>query len=196
MRDSALAAFVPFLLACGEGIADWFYLDQHTPNPIVTTAVGCALFTIDAALALDCIHQDGSPASDDDVRRAWIAVNARPDLAPKGGNAFRELTTVRLTKASVDGLVSQKIAQFEAQLRPHFPGYDDAPDKAQEGLLRLAWATGAAAFVEMWPRFTAAFNAQQWAVCAKECAITSIEKAEPRANDLEAALFQSLADAA
>lgn len=201
MRPTALAAFVPFLLACGEGMKDFLYGDQHkapdgSPAPIVTTAIGCALFTIDAALALDWTLQSGTPASDDDVRHDWIAVGSHPDLAVHGGNAYRPLMRCRLTKASIDALVSQKIAQFETQLRPFFPGYDDAPDRAQEGLLRLAWATGAARFVQEWPHFTAAFNAQQWAVCAHEDVIPKLDATEPNANALESALFQSLADAA
>lgn len=200
MKPCALINFTPFLLACGEGSKDYLYGDQHkdahgNPAPVVTAAIGCALFTIDAALALDWTLVDGSPCTDDDVRADWIAVGAHPQLAVHGGSAYRPLMRCRLTKASIDNLVAQRIAAFEVQLRPQFPGYDVAPDKAQEGVMRLAWATGAARFKDpdRWPKFAAAFNVQRWDVCADECAIPGLV-GEPTANDLEAALFTACAN--
>ena len=193
MRPSALAQLGPFLVACGEGRMGWLYLDQSEPTPIVTTAIGCALFTLADCLRLDWRNADDSQASDSAIQAAWLRVRSHPELAPHGGGAFETLTSVRLPEAAIDALVAQRAAELEHDGTPSLPGYADAPDAAQVGAMRLWWATGAHGFAARWPRFCAAFNAARWSECADEDVIPALAKTEPGANELLSALFRSLA---
>jgi hypothetical protein len=192
VTPEALGRFVRFLLDCGEGDADYLYLDRHSP-PVVTTGVGCALFTLAAACALPWRNADGSPASQAAIQAAWTRVRSHPEMAAGGGAAYAALTSIRLPPAAVLQLAAARVAAFEAQLLPAFPGYAAAPEEAQEGLCRLAWATGAAGFASRWPRFAAAWNAGRWAECAREDVIPALDSGEPRANGLESGLFLGLA---
>jgi hypothetical protein len=192
MRDSALAQMAPFLIACGEGRVPWLYLDQSKPAPIVTTAIGCALFTLEACLALDWRDSQGMPALSNAVQAAWLRVRSHPELAPRGGGAFEGLTSIRLTDAAITALVAQRAGELERVGTVSLPSYADAPDAAQVGAMRLWWATGANGFASRWPKFCAAFNAGDWSACAEEDTIPSIEKQEPGANELLSALFRSL----
>lgn len=185
MNPAARAAFVPFLLSAGEGDVDWLYMDARG---VVTTGIGNALFSVEEAASLQWTG---------DVHAAWATVTSRRDLAGRGAGAFRDLTTARVSAASIDALIDRDLARYESELRPVFPGYDSAPATAQEGLLRLAYATGAANFAARWPNFTAAFNRRDWAACAASCRIPELDReGEPKANDLEAALFEQAAAAA
>lgn len=202
MNPTALAQLGPFLVKCGEGRVGWLYLDQAEPTPVVTTAIGCALFALADCLRLDWRNADGTKASDFAVQAAWLRVKGHPELAPRGGGAFVGLTSIRLSDAAIDQLVAQRAADFERDLVPQFPDFGLVPDAAQVGLMRLAWATGAADFdgsrgtPHRFPKFSAAFRARQWAVCADECALPQIAKTEPKANGLLRDLFLSLVPAA
>jgi GH24 family phage-related lysozyme (muramidase) len=188
-----LAGFVAFLLACGEGEEAYLYLDEEGN---MTIAIGC-MVSLAEALTLEWTQPSGEPVTEADVRAAWAAVAAHPELVADGGGAYAKFTRIRLTTAAIMALVAKRVATFETELRPVCPGYDDAPDPAQEGLLRLAWATGAARFAARWPKFTAAWNAQAWDVCAREDVIPNLDHTgEPRANALESALFLSCATGA
>ncbi len=186
MDPQARAAFPDLLLEFGEGATDWMYLDQ-APQHNVTIGRGNMLPTLDAALALD--WGDATPA---EVRAAWLKVVSHPDLAHKGGGAFAPLTTVRATKASLDGLIQARLDQFDAELRLTWPGWDEAPGAAQEALMRLAWACGPA-LAPRWPRLHQLWTARDWAGCAEECAIPALDATEPGANERERQLFLSCA---
>lgn len=183
----ARADFVPFLLTCGEGRTNWLYLDSKGN---VTVGVGNMLPRVEDALALEWTRRDGSLATPDDVRAAWRAVTALPSWAGRGGGTFAQLTTIRATDDSIARLIQRDVDTFEPVLRRYFDHYDDAPSPAQEGLMRMAWALGPAfAHDGAWPKFRAAWNAGQWAECAKECRIPELDATEPHANDATAALF-------
>ena len=197
MDPQARANFVPFLLQCGEGHLRHLYLDQHIP-PIVTTGDGNALFTLSQAFAIDWRFPDGRQATRAEIAEAWFAVKARPDLAKDGGGAFAKLTQIRATEASITKLIEDKIdvllASLEASWPWMTPSPDEAPPPAQEGLLRIAWACGTTSLPTRWPHFRAAWIARQWDVCATQCRIPALTKTEPKANDLEAGLFEFAAN--
>lgn len=183
----ARAAFVPFLVQVGEGSTTWLYLDDKCN---VTIGVGNMLPTVDDALALDWA---GAPEAD--VRAAWYAVTTRRDLAGRGGGAFRTLTTVRATQASIDELIERDILTYEPVLRQTFPDYDSVPWPAQVGLMRMAWAMGPAfASGGKWPNFRAGWSAKQYRICAAECRIPELDATEPHANADTAALFVQAAE--
>ena len=189
MDPIARSRFPDFLLECGEGAANWMYLDQADP-PNVTTGRGNMLATLHDAMILDWRKPDNSPASPQDIQVAWLRVKTQPHLARQGGGAFASLTSIRATKASIDALIQSRIDLFDAELREDWPGWDTSPSPAQKALMRLAWACGGR-LASRWPRLHTAWVARNWAECARQCRIPALDGTEPGANDLEAALFRA-----
>ena len=97
-----------------------------------------------------------------------MRVKLRTDLAPHGGGAFKELTTIRATKASIDKRVMHDLASFEATLKTIFPEWESWPWQCQLAVLSMAWASGPH-LDHGWPKFVAACRAQDWATAAVEC---------------------------
>lgn len=191
MKPEVLANFPAFLVACGEGDVDYLYLDQGRP-PNVTIGKGNLLPSLAAAQALGWLRPDKSPATAAEVQQAWATVLLHPELAPDGGEAFARLTTIRATRASLDALLSAKVASFDAFCRREWPGFEDAPWQAEEALLRIVYACGPGKANRVhWPKLWAAWCAQDWYGCSTQCAMPGLNGVEPRANDLEAALFRA-----
>lgn len=196
MDATARANFPAFLLECGEGETTWMYLDQARP-PNVTIGRGNLLPSLSAALHLEWANSDGSAASGMSVQTAWARIVSHPELARFGGmsEAWKNLTGVRASQASLDSLISSQIDHFETTLRQWWPGWDAAPGPAQEALMRICWAVGPGRldvhWPTYWPRLHAAWCAQDWAACSRECRIPSLDATEPIANSAEASLFAS-----
>lgn len=194
MKDEAVSALPSFLVRCGEGRLKYAYPDQLG---IITTAIGCALFTQAAFNALDWRNPDGSAASPSDKKVAWTLLRADaikvvcdgPAHWPGGGH-FAGVTSIRLTDAGVDALVAERAKQFEVDLKT-WPGWADVPWQAQVGLMRIAWATGRARLSTRWPKLYAAWCAQDWAACADESRIPALDATEPIANGLEREMFMA-----
>ncbi len=189
MNPEARASFPDFLIACGEGRCDWMYGDR---KGLVTTGIGQMLPTPQSALAFDWRNADGTASSISAVEAAWMTIRNHGELAGHGGGAYRGLTSIRATQASIDARVLSTVDAFEVTLRAQWPGWYVAPPSAQKGLMRLAWALGPAFAVE-WPKLHAAWVSGEWETCADECRIPELDIDEPRANDLTAALFRGAA---
>jgi hypothetical protein len=188
MIPQALTEFVPFLIKCGEGKMMWLYLDS---KGLVTVGIGNMLPNLAAALALSWVDLNGNPVGAAAITAAWNAITARKDLIGKGGGFFRNVTSIRLTEASLDALIDRDISEDESVLIPLFPGYATVPWQAQVALLRLSWAMGAYfASNGKWPNLRAAWAAQNWAACAQQCRIPELDATEPQANEDEAQLFE------
>lgn len=156
-----------------EGFTTWPYLDTHrkadgTLDPIVTTGVGNALFTVQEFVSLPWKRTDGSLASFAEAVAAWDTVRARVDLALKGGGAFAPLTKIRLDRADVEILVRRRLFEMAADLRRRFTRFDEWPASAQLATLSMSWAMGAARFDEF-PRFSAFAATSDFLGMAAEC---------------------------
>jgi peptidoglycan hydrolase-like protein with peptidoglycan-binding domain len=151
MHASVLKAFEPFSTKF-EGFLPYMYLDI---KGLVTTGMGNLIDPIGPALGLPWRRSDGSLASQDEIRAAWNAVKARIDLAPKFGQAFAGVTTLRLDNEGIEQLIARKLKENEGYLRTKFPGYDTWPADAQLGLHSMAWAMGPGF---KFPAFEAAVN--------------------------------------
>lgn len=156
-----------------EGFATWPYLDTHRNKegklePIVTTGVGNALFTLDAFASLPWKRPDGTLATYPEVVRAWDVVRSRVDLALKGGAAFAPLTTIRLDRSDVEILVRRRLFEMAANLRRRFVAFDVWPAAAELGTLSMSWAMGEGGFADF-PRFSAFAAASDFAGMATEC---------------------------
>jgi hypothetical protein len=129
------------------------------------------------ALTLSFVHDsDGSPASLSEVSDAWDAVFAARASGVDGGAHFEELTTISATMASLNIAGASKLRTAENYLRRFFPAWEDACADAQLPALSKAWADGPL-FEPKWPKFTAAFNACDFAECANQATPSDEEMA-------------------
>jgi len=172
MRESVRRSFIAFNAPL-EGRLHYMYLDI---KGLVTTGVGNLIDSVAAAQALPWQVGDGGPqATADQVRAEWELVKSRQDLRnTPAERAFRPITQLRLSDASVDALIMSKLTSEEASLRrtAEFATFDDWPADAQLGLLSMAWAMGSGfATGGRWPNFRASVAAGDWAGAAANCGI-------------------------
>lgn len=164
MYPSVHAAFVPFN-APFEACVDYLYLDV---KGLVSSGLGNLLEPIGCVQRLDFVHPDGRYASQFEIMGSWRRVK-QSDLDPlDGGEQYAKLTTIRLTRESLDALIEQKLRSMEANVRIHFRNWASLPADMQLLILCMAWAMGPG-FPDKFPKFTAAVNAEEWATAAAEC---------------------------
>jgi GH24 family phage-related lysozyme (muramidase) len=176
-----------------EGFVLHMYLDVRN---LVTTGMGNLVDPVGLALPLPWRHPDGSVALQAEVRSQWAKVKAARALAPFGGNseAFRKLTSIRLSEGDVKALCSFKLAQNHAQLRTYFPDVDLWPPPAQMAVHSMAWALGAGfPSTGKWPKFCKAARARDFATCAAECEMGPKEGTIIERNRRNALLFSRAA---
>ena len=85
-----------------EGYLPYMYLDVRG---LVTTGMGNLIDPISLATALPWQRADGSPASQSEIVAAWQAVKARTDLESGYGQAYAQVTSLRLSKEAINALV-------------------------------------------------------------------------------------------
>jgi hypothetical protein len=151
-----------------EGVCRWPYVDV---KGLVTTAAG---YLVDDGsgqappnmLRLPWKHVDGTPATYDEIRAAWLKVKHSGLAGVGGGSAkFENLTDLRLDDAGLQVAFDGWVTQAEPELRKTFPGYDTMPADAQLALLLMAYALGPAFGPrsadpgKRYPKFVAAMNA-------------------------------------
>jgi hypothetical protein len=173
-----------------EGVSRKPYVDV---KGLVTTAVG---YLVDreggtdpppSMFALPWKRDaDGGPASEDEVRAAWLAVK-HSGLEGVSGLSERQqsLTTIHLDDAGILQATHGWIADAEPNLRRDFPGYDAMQADAQLGVLLLSYALGSN-FSREFPKFTAAVNAPvpDWTTAAEEGQIST--RGNPGVRDRDA----------
>lgn len=128
---------------------------------------------------------DPSLATAEQIRTAWWKVKRSWPEYQSVRCEF--LTSIRLYLSDIDACTTSKLDQLWAQLARRFPGLNAAPSPVQMGVASMSWAMGGAF---QYPRFEAAFLAQDWATCAAECSIDSIPRPEAR-NRMNYALFMA-----
>lgn len=164
MRAAVLSNWVKFN-APDEGVEPFMYTDDEG---LVTTAMGNLVDSSQSAsatpwapaLLYPWINADGSPSDASTIQAAWTAVKtAYPGVTSVN---CAPLTTIRLTQAGIQQVVSAELTSDETVLRNYFPSWDSFSADAQMGILSMAWAMGPG-FPAGFPQFTAAANASQWA---------------------------------
>jgi hypothetical protein len=73
-------------------------------------------------------------------------VKSRFDLSPRGGAAFKDVTTLRFAGAPVDALIAQKLDQTAGYLigGAGCANFENWPADGQLGLLSMSWGMGPA----------------------------------------------------
>lgn len=139
MRASVRAAFVPFS-AKFEGVVPWLYLDV---KGLVTTAIGNLVDPVETALAVPFVHKGTDiPATEEAIRREWRRVKEDPNAARRGHRSLEAATSLRLTPAGIDLVVSRRLAINDQFLRGRFPEFESWPADAQLATHSMAWACG------------------------------------------------------
>jgi hypothetical protein len=169
MRSSVQTAW-PNFVTFYEGRLSWLYLDTKA---LVTTGIGFLMDTgtgqaPESCLALPWVDQ-GMPATRAQIGSAWSRVKARTDLAPKGGYAFKDVTTLRLSDQTISALLNAKTLEFWSVLVAQLPGLEQWPADAQLALMDMAWHMGPRFLGSRWPNFTAAAHASDFAGMAEHC---------------------------
>lgn len=152
-----------------EGHIPWMYLDIRG---LVTIGAGALVDPVDLAVGLPLRHRStGTLATPEAIRREWYALKGQPGLAHAGARAAGALATLALSDADLDALTWRRLDSTVAALVGRWPELPSWPWQAQLAVCSWAWAVGAMAPAEEWPKFTAALQAQDWATAAQECRI-------------------------
>jgi len=161
MRQSVRDAFRDFSTRF-EGCLNFPYLDVLG---LVTTGIGNLIDPVELALGLPW-EIDGAPATADQIRDGWHLVKNRQEKRGRGGWAFAQDSSLRLTPAGIDELLARKLDEVDAYLARRFSGYATWPADAQLGTLSMAWAMGPAF---QFPKFAFAVEALDFTTAADEC---------------------------
>lgn len=164
MRDAVWEAFVPFTERF-EGSVPFFYCDI---KGLVTIAIGNLVDPREAAIGLPMMRPDGTAATWEEIAMAWDDVKARQDLKMRGGMAYRDVTTLRLTDEGISTVVHRKLSQVDEHLSNRFAQWAQWPADAQLGTLSMAWACGPAFH---FPHWELAALAGDWFLAASESRI-------------------------
>lgn len=135
-----------------EGFLPYMYTDSLG---FVTTGMGNEIDSVAQAASLPWKNPDGSATSYSDVAAQWQAVKeAYPGVQSVN---CENLTTARITRGDIVGLVTETLSQHEKILTRYFPGFGSWPADGQMGLLFMSWAMGPG-FPPSFPAFSAALN--------------------------------------
>jgi len=152
-HDSVREYFLGFIEHF-DGRSDCMYLDVRGQ---VTTAVGNLIDTEEDACRLSWTKDDGTAATEAEVRAEWRLV--------KGMTA--RATKLRLTDAGIDELV---LSRFDANthiLRRTYADWDSWPADAQLGCHSILWSGAFFPLDSHWPRFNSAARARDWVTAAE-----------------------------
>lgn len=150
-----------------EGLSPTMYGDAHLPHLIVTVGIGCALPTAENAVQLPFHHEDTSPATPDEIRVEWEAVNNS-----EGGHTVawyvEELgLKLRLPAPAITALCLERLDSIAAHLEARFCDFEAWPASAQWATCSMAYALGVSRLLSPeWPKLHAALDAQDWAAAA------------------------------
>ena len=169
MNDLVKAAFSSFQQTF-EGASSCMYLDI---KGLVTAAIGCLIEPLTAeVLALPWEWRiNGKPATQLEITDEWRRIKADQLLRFASPSVWQSMTALVLPPKAIDALVVKRAAAFDAILTRRFPDYPQWPSDAQLGVLSMSWAMGANFD---YPHFASAALKQDFAACAKECAIGTV----------------------
>jgi hypothetical protein len=175
-----------------EGYVPWMYLDVKT---LITCGVGILIDPVSLAVNLPFTKKDGSKASKTEIIAEWSLIKSHTELAKLGHRAAEKYCALRLSNASIDKLVINKLEQNEQYLiEHHFPNFENWPADAQLAVLSMAWALGSN-FPATWKKLKVSCLAENWKEAALQCHINEVGNAgvKPR-NAANVKLFNSAAE--
>ena len=175
-----------------EGAVHWLYLDTvHKVTAGIGTLLDDGTGTApDSCLSLPWWTESGLPATRAQIASAWQVVKSRTDLAPRGGYAFRDVTTLRLDDRTIDGLLMARTREFWSVLSAQLVNLEEWPADAQLALMDMAYQLGPRFMGDRWPSFTAAAHSSDFLKCSQHC---SVRQASAARNAARIRWFQNAA---
>ncbi len=168
-----------------EGKIAWLYLDSHTPNPIPTAGIGCAINGLAESLTLGWTL-NGVLATPAQIEADWKRVTAMPGA--RKAVFYRAPGCLELPEAEIVALVQKRYSVFTRELLSLFPAFMSWPIPAQTGTLDLIWGVGEGGLDE-YHHFLAAARAKLWKVCAAQDIENAGQKAYAARNAWRSGLF-------
>lgn len=190
MLPIVAATFYPFTDSL-EGFLSFMYLDS---KGLVTTGRGNLIDPYKLAITLPWRHKsDSTPANYGEIAAEWARIEARQELAGKGGGIFAMLTTLYLTNDAIDALSHARLTANDAAMAKTFPNWEAMPADAQLGILSMCWAMGPG-FPAGFPHFTHDINHDDYQTASFDCMMSEVNNAplHPR-NVANVSLFKAAA---
>jgi GH24 family phage-related lysozyme (muramidase) len=148
-----------------EGSINHLYLDT---NGAVHVGVGRMLPDSAAAAKLDFLHNtDDSPASAQEKVDEFAAVEGKQPN--KLASFYKQFTTLHLTQATIDTLLTDDLVRSVGSLEARLPDYATYPVSVQEALLDMMFNLGESRLMKRFPKFIAAIKSKDFKTAAKEC---------------------------
>ncbi len=176
MHPAVIAAWHKFSEPL-EGRVSHMYFDV---KDLITVGVGKLISTPEMAIAVKGWVIDGRPATDRDVRDAWLSLRGEEDRRLRTGERplkalhykyAAPYTRVRLPDTAIDALVLAKLEDFTAHMQKnYFPDFAAWPADAQLAASSMAWACGPG-FPATFKNFARFAKVQDWLGCKACCAI-------------------------
>lgn len=156
------------LLKRGESAKDFLYQDSVGK---VTIGTGNLLPTADSVTALSFINPDGSVATDQEKRDAYLSVWNAPGIR-LNNRAYRAefyatFSTIRMPKSEISRLLSLRISQFYSEAKKLFPYFDTYPQPARLALMDMIYNLGRTKLHRLFPRFNSAIRRRDWSTAAE-----------------------------
>ncbi len=177
-----------------EGVVHHMYLDIES---LVTIGVGNLIDPVSEARILPFQFKSDPErqATETEIESEWKTVKANTALAKKGYKAAAKVTDLELNDEALGRLIQKRLLSNEKLIRKQtsFAKWDAWPADAQLGLLSMAWAMGASAFVEF-PKFSDSCRVMDFTAAAAQCKISDAGSpgVAPR-NEANQLLFRNAA---
>lgn len=165
--DSAhdsLEKFVMDKIKTYEGNIPYMYLDV---NGNVTVGVGNLLSTVADAQALPFYKNDGTAATDVDIKKAFNIVAGSSYGQMVVASDFESLTTIRMKQDDIDKLANNRLSEFKKELRSAYPNFDEYPAKVKAALFDMIFNLGSKKLAKF-SKMNTAIGVQDWQDAAEE----------------------------
>jgi GH24 family phage-related lysozyme (muramidase) len=176
-----------------EGVVHHMYLDI---KGLVTVGVGNLIDPVGEAVILPFQFKESErSATKAEIEAEWKTLKANTALAKKGYKAAAKVTDLELSDEAIGRLIQKRLLANEKSIRKQepFAKWDSWPADAQLGVLSMAWAMGASAFVRF-PKFSESCRVMDFTAAAAQCKITDADNpgVTPR-NEANQLLFRNAA---
>jgi GH24 family phage-related lysozyme (muramidase) len=171
MRDAVRAAWVDYNKNL-EGVVTGPYADILG---YVTVGMGNKIDPVRDALDLPwTLVGAGRPATQDEIKAAWLAVKYDPKCAKIGWvyALGKPENNIRLSSEAISDLITARLYANDQLLKNYFVDFEEWPADAQLAAHSMVWAMGFAGLVTKFPRCCSALRNGDFAEAAKECKMT------------------------
>jgi GH24 family phage-related lysozyme (muramidase) len=170
-----------------EGSISHMYLDTVGA---VTVGVGRMLPDAVAAAKLAFLRNaDQAAAAAQEIKDEFSVVHGKEK--GKVASFYKQFTTLHLTDATIDTLLTEDLERVVTGLTGKLPDYGSYPEKVQEALVDMAFNLGLNGLMTKFPKFVGHIKQRGWKAAAGECKRGGISDA--RNNEIKQLLLDAAA---